>query len=107
MSEKINATMDYMNTLFFNLIKDIKPEMKEKIQDITKLVAHNISESCKENLDKLVNAQVEKSLSIPDNVILHHDRLQTIKTTEKDLNALEAEVLGLSNVMKEVSQNSL
>lgn len=94
--------MDYMNTIFFNLIKDIKPEMKEKIQEITKLVANNISESCKENLDKLVNSQVEKSLSIPDNVILHHDRIKAIKTTENDLNTLEAEVMELNNLINAV-----
>jgi coenzyme F420-reducing hydrogenase delta subunit len=95
--------MDYMNTIFFNLIKDIKPEMEEKIRDITKLVARNISESCKENLDRLVNAKVEKSLSIPNNVILHKDRVQTMKSSESDLKVLEEEVRELSNTVKEVS----
>lgn len=98
--------MDYMNTLFFNLIKDIKPEIKEKIQANTKLIARNISEGCKENLEKLVNEQIQKSLSIPDNVILHNDHYQSIKTTEKDLAALEAEVNELKDVMKMVLLNS-
>lgn len=76
--------------------------MKEKIQNSTKVAAQNISDSCKINVDRIVNAQVEKSLSIPDNLILLSDKIKSYKITENDLNGLETEVEQLINEVKEV-----
>jgi hypothetical protein len=92
-----------MNYLFFDLIKDIKPETKKRIEDATKTIAKNVIESSKENLEKHVNSYVEKALSIPRNVILHNDRVQRIQRSAEDLKALEEEVDSLTNIVMENS----
>lgn len=100
---RIDETMTFMNEIFYKLIKDITPDVKEEIKAATKLIANKIMEDCSKGIEELVNPQIEKSLAIPDNVILHQDyvQYQARNFTDDNLTKLEEEIVALKNQVKE------
>lgn len=95
--------MEEINPIIFNLIKNITPGNKARISEVTKIIEKNIIEDCKEDVKKLINAKIDESLSIPRNVLLHKDRVQTIQITDEEFQAFEDEVFEMKKIMFEVT----
>lgn len=93
-----------MSEIFINRIKDIKPDIKEKIKSTTSEIAKKINDNFSLVIENTVNAQVEDLLSIPDNVLLSFDRVHLNPTTAEELQKLEDECNELSKTFK---QNAL
>lgn len=104
-TKKINEVMQDINPILFNLVKNITEENKAKITEITKIIKNNIIEDSKEDVKKLINAKIEELLSIPNNVVLHKDRVQTRQITEEEYQQCEDEVFEMKKIMLEVNFN--
>lgn len=102
-NKKIHEVMEEINPIIFNLIKNITPGNKARISEVTKIIEKNIIEDCKEDVKKLINAKIDESLSIPRNVLLHKDRVQTIQITDEEFQAFEDEVFEMKKIMFEVT----
>lgn len=102
-NKKIHEVMEEINPIIFNLIKNITSGNKARISEVTKIIEKNIIEDCKEDVKKLINAKIDESLSIPRNVLLHKDRVQTIQITDEEFQAFEDEVFEMKKIMFEVT----
>lgn len=94
--------MQEINPILFNLVKNITEENKARITEVTKIIKNNIIEDCKDDVKNLVNAKIEEMLSIPSNVVLHKDRVQTRQITDDEYQQCEDQVSEMKNTMLEV-----
>lgn len=83
------------------MIKDITPELKDKIEGVMKSVTADINKSVQEDVAK-VNNIIAESFKIPDNVLLCQDHRHAQKITKETQDLLEAECADLQKISIEV-----
>lgn len=81
-----------------------KPQANDNIKSCINQIEKNILKSTESNLQRIVNMEVEKSLYIPENVILPTDRAQLKLITNDEINELENEC---ENLNKTLIQNAI
>lgn len=93
--------MQFMNNRFYDMMKNLKPDIKDLITQATKEVADKVKECCKKDVEN-VNSKIEELLSIPDNVILPIDKVKlTVPKTEESIENLEKDVKELIRITQE------
>lgn len=83
------------------LLKEQKPELREKIKATCKSVSKKILESCHADIKHVNNVTIQ-NLSIPENVLLLNDKPQNQQVTLADEHKLREDCESLNNVMREV-----
>lgn len=81
------------------LINEAKPEAVENIKSSINQIEKQILKSTESGIQRIVNMEVEKSLDIPENVVLPTDRAQLKQTKNDEIYGLERECDELSKVM--------
>lgn len=99
----IKKSVEELKISFNHLFDEVKPELRQKIEDITKCIVAEIKNSCQKNIIA-VNKAMEDNLTIPENVLLYSDRLHATKPTQADVDMLSEECQRLEQSVKEVSE---
>lgn len=91
----IRNTMNFFTKKFMDMLGE-SPEVRKTISEETRAIEAIIIESCKPNIENVVNDQIEKSLSIPPNVVLPYDRVHI--QNSKPITEVEQEIKELLNM---------
>lgn len=99
----IKKAVEDLNVSFNHLLGDVKPELHQKIEDVTKSIVTEINNNCQEGIIA-VNKVIEDNLTIPENVLLYSDRLHATNPTQADVDVLSEECQRLEQSVKEVNE---
>lgn len=91
---EIKSSIDDLKQKLCGTVKDINPELSDKINKITNEVCEDILKNAKEDTAKINNIISEK-LKIPENVLLYADHAQAKMTTKEDIGDLQREIEAL------------
>lgn len=99
--QNIAKSVKDLNQSFNHLLKDVSPELKGKIEEVTKSIVADVKRSCRADI-VAVNKTIEDNLRIPDNVLLYADNLHATEPSPADVDALSEECQRLEQSVKEV-----
>jgi len=97
--KQVNKSIQTISKKCMELINEARPEAVENIKSSINQIEREILKSTESDIQQIVNMEVEKSLDIPENVILPTDRAQLRHTKSDEIYGLERECDELSKVM--------
>lgn len=97
--KQVSKSIQTISKRFMDFMNKARPEAHDNIRSCINRVEKSILKSTGSNLQQIVNMEVEKSLNIPENVILPTDRAQLKLSSNDEIIELENECENLNKLL--------